>query len=220
MNLLGVTGQAGAGKDTFYERLHVLGGNRFVRLSVADSLKDSIAALFGVSLEHLDELKRDAGSRVELRTDDPTNPMRRHQIRSLSVREFMQRYGTEAHRDLFGEDFWLMEWIRRAAAITEARRVRIDGEAAGAARTVIVNTSVRFPNEAKAILGHRGIVVHVHGPQDKGAGDHPSERALPGALITEHVDNEIRSTYDDGTPDFTYLDAQVSHLLAKYYVKD
>lgn len=200
---LGLTGPAGAGKDTVYERLRELGGERFVRLSVADPLKESVAALFGIDLDTLDRLKR--GQNVEVCVVDhdeyiDLDTPREHA--RLFMREFLQRYGTEAHRDVFGEDFWLDEWQRRGQAI---RLERPDA--------VVVNTSVRFPNEAERILVLGGEVWDVVGPQDYGAAGHESETPLPRDLITHVIDNETRSLYASGEPDFTYLDDQIATLL-------
>jgi hypothetical protein len=209
IGFLGLTGPAGAGKDTVYERLRELGGDRFVRLSVADPLKESVAALFGITLEQLEDLKRDArafvdiGRVVEHRTAvDDVDVEFEQLVPPLSMRTFLQRYGTESHRGVFGDDFWLDEWERRAQAIHEQRR-----------DAVVVNTSVRFPNEAQRILDLGGEVWDVVGPQDYGAAGHASEAPLPRNLITHVIDNEDRSLYASGEPDFSYLDDQIVSLL-------
>lgn len=199
---LGLSGVAGAGKDTVYDRLRELYGERFVRLSVADPLKESVAALFDCTLEELEAWKRDENYVVGLGEylDHDTNDVRPTVV--LSMREFLQRYGTESHREVFGDDFWLDEWERRAQKIHEQRR-----------DAVVVNTSVRFENEAQRILDLGGEVWEVVGPQDAGAEGHASEAPLPEQLISRVIDNETRLRYDSGEPDWTYLDDQIAGMI-------
>lgn len=206
---IGLTGVAGAGKDTVFDRLVAVGGDRYVKMSVADSLKESVAALFGITLEQLEELKRDSrafvdiGRVVEHRTAiDDVDVEFEQLVPPMSIRTFLQRYGTESHRDVFGQDFWLEVWEARAA-----RQLYLKNPC------TIVNTSVRFENEAARIIDMGGVVWQVNGPQDAGAGGHSSEVELPDYLITEYIDNETRPTYDSGEPDFSYLDDQLVLLI-------
>lgn len=227
---LGLSGVAGAGKDTTYERLVALGGDRFVRFSIADPMKDSIAALFGVSLERLDELKRDPRSVVSVRGQDPdwvappgegmAQIPRGMTFAHLSMREFMQRYGTEAHREIFGDDFWLKHWLRQVEAM------RYGPDVDPLRRPTIVNTSVRFPNEAEAILAlPGGEVWQIVGPQDEGAAGHPSETPLPPGLVTRYIDNSSRTvehcSAGFGMPDrelvtYTHLDDQIALIVDEW----
>ena len=41
----------------------------------------------------------------------------------MTFREFLQRYGTEAHRDVFGKDFWLEYTLPANGSL---RRTNID----------------------------------------------------------------------------------------------
>lgn len=211
---LGLHGPAGAGKDTAYERLVALGGERFVRFSIADPMKDSIAALFGVSLWELDAWKRDPNIGVAI-VDDSTDEISERK----SMREFMQRYGTEAHREIFGEDFWLKHWLRRVEAM------RYGPDVDPLQRPTIVNTSVRFPNEAEAILAlPGGEIWQIVGPQDEGAAGHESETPLPPGLVTRYIDNSIRQHREpagDGRaevilPSYDALDDQIALVLDEW----
>lgn len=213
--MIGLHGKAGAGKDTVYERLLSLGGPKYVRRSIADPMKDSIAALFGVSLERLEELKRDPSSFVKIGgTGEPSKQtpgayMARYD-RSMTVRQFMQRYGTEAHRGVFGQDFWLDFWMRQWA----------DTSAQG---EVWVNTSVRFENEAQRIRDVGGEVWLIKGPHD-GVEGHESEVQLPDRLIDRVIDNTERASFSFAEncgdpivdyPDFSHLDSQVAAFLTE-----
>lgn len=207
---LGLTGPAGAGKDTVYERLRELGGDRFVRLSVADPLKESVAALFGITLEKLEEIKRDDASCVSVAWLDRV--IADSKCRGFTMREFLQRYGTEAHRDVFGEDFWLDVWETRASSLHREYANRDWRELVHPTITV-VNTSVRFPNEAQRILDLGGEIWDIVGPQDYGAAGHASETPLPRDLVTHVIDNENRLLYASGEPNYAYLDDQIAGLI-------
>jgi hypothetical protein len=122
--LLGLNGRRGAGKDTAFGFLGDWAAERGVsarRRGFADSLKLSFARIFipDISLEEAimwcDELKMD---RDLDRTREPalltirwgntdqhgTISTIQHQING---RQALQRYGTEAHRDVFDENFWV-----------------------------------------------------------------------------------------------------------------
>jgi hypothetical protein len=212
--IIGLTGVAGAGKDTVYERLAALDSSQsYVKMSVADALKESVSALFGISLDHLEELKRDQESLIKVTAAvdaEGTNqdPIYRYNVCEMSMREFLQRYGTEAHRGVFGQDFWLDVWEARVRDV-QAQQIPVRDW-----QDRIVNTSVRFPNEAERIIALGGEVWEVIGPQDAGAGGHASEQPLDKELTTHTIDNHYRGTTGtDNFPDFSYLDEQLEELL-------
>lgn len=214
VTMIGLHGRKHAGKDTVYERILELGGPKYHRFSVADPMKDSIAELFGVTLEQLDVWKNSDNAWVEIIADDKC-------IVDLTMRRFMERYGTEAHRGIFGNDFWLDFWLEQV----EVRRNLVDSLGHD---LVIVNTSVRFENEAEAIRERGGVIWRVTGthlveeaPALREDGTPiPSEVPLPDHLIDATIDNSHRrhqvvprdgDFFED--PDFTFLDDQIATLL-------
>lgn len=195
---LGLTGVAGAGKDTVCDRLVEI-DRRFYNVSIVEPLKASVAALLGTTLRDLEEWKRDERVKIQVVTQDQINP---YVSRSMTIRTFLQRYGTEAHRDVFGDDFWLDEWQRRCERIHAIRKP-----------CTIVNTSVRFENEAERIIDLGGQVWEVVGPQDAGAAGHASESPLPSDLVAATIDNTELLLHDSGEPDYGPLDEQIQDLL-------
>jgi hypothetical protein len=189
--LIGLHGKKQAGKDTVYARIaHLLGpgsqtGATVERVSFADLLYESAAALFDVPRSLLDAARADPPARVTLEACGG--------VHDMSVREYLQRYGTEAHRDVFGSNFWVDQ-------------VDLSHE-----RKIVVVTDVRFSNEAQAVQDAGGVVAHVLGPNEvERAGDgHASEAPLPHALIDATLDNSVR---DDG---FCRLDGQVLDLILR-----
>lgn len=129
--LIGLTGLARSGKDTFARFLVEKHG--FKQMAFADPVKLTAAPLFGFSYEYVfsDQFKFEV-----------------QQPWGLTGREILQKLGTEAIRGTFGDDFW----IRR---LIDAYLVTYSG-----VESVVV-TDVRFENEAEAIREQGGVVVHI-----------------------------------------------------------
>jgi len=163
-----------------------------VEVSYAAKLKESVAALFGVRVQDLERWKNNPAAQVTLSA--PGGVHHRQTVRSM-----LQRYGTEAHRDTFGQDFWL----------DAALPLRSPGGTVSGADfycdALYVVTDVRFPNEADRIRELCGFMVRVVGPVNE-TGSHPSEVALKGKM-----DATIKNTVRDDN--YASLDAQLVKLL-------
>lgn len=181
--ILGLHGKMGAGKNTAAARIALYSPLPVVEVSYAAKLKESAAALLGCTVEHLEAWKND--ERVQIIVCDHIGPMF---YEGQTARAFLQRYGTEAHRDVFGEDFWL------DAALPRDRDY---------SRALYVVTDVRFPNEAQRVRDLGGMVVKIIGPRSD-TGAHRSEQDLD----CDYTINNIVRT--DG---FRALDGQVRDLL-------
>lgn len=181
--ILGLHGKMGAGKDEAAKRLALLAPIPVVRVAYADKLKKSAAALLGCSVDDLERWKND--SRVSLFLCDEIGPMMDEQ---QTIRSFLQRYGTEAHRDVFGQDFWL------DAALPIGRDY---------SSALYVVTDVRFENEADRIHELGGRVARVVGVNED-TGTHLSEQVL---ACDFELDNRERGD------DFKRLDWGLSVLL-------
>ena len=187
IQLIGLTGKMGAGKDEVFKRLQtVFGEHLYRRASFADPLKDSVAALFDVNRDVLDAWKNEPNMRVSV-LDLKGNG--RDLGRSFSVREILQRYGTEAHREIFGEDFWV------DVAMRELEKQRGKDAMLRVGPYTYVFTDVRFENEARAIENAGGRLVRVRGVDDD-TGDHASEAGVPDSFIDYEIDNTFRPDRD------------------------
>ncbi len=180
--LIGLHGKAGSGKDTAFQLLEASLGIPVTRDAFADRLKLSAIRNFlpDCSLEDAYEicegLKAPGGMVVLYPSPDGIE---------VSGREFLQHYGTEAHRDVFADDFWV------SAVLPDLSDKIGFGREDSKDWDLLVVTDVRFPNEAAAVRQAGGEVWKIIrpelevGPQDA----HLSEIPLDGAYIDRIILN-------------------------------
>lgn len=157
--IIGLSGYAGAGKDTV---ANCLGKWGYERIAFADMIKEVALAIdptictprmflglvpFLSHTSRLADLVDDVGWERAKKNPD--------------VRRFLQRLGTEGGREILGEGIW-------ADAVFSS----LDPEK----RYVI--TDVRFKNEAQAIMRADGAVVRVERAGVHAANNHKSETEL------------------------------------------
>lgn len=93
--LIGITGRAGAGKDTFADHLCLNYG--FEAMAFADPLKGAASIMFDVPVHYF----YDRDLKEEIIPEW-----------GMSPRHMAQRLGTEAVRNTFGPDFWIKRWLQ------------------------------------------------------------------------------------------------------------
>jgi hypothetical protein len=165
--IIGLNGRMQSGKDTTAQILMGLFEN-VQRAAFADKLKDSAAAALQINRDQLEELK--LGGEITV-TGTTAGDDFGH---TISGRQYLQYYGTEAHREIFGDDFWVEQVLDQPVT---------DG-------TILVVTDMRFPNEIAGVLDRGGIAVKI---RRKEADDkpilHPSEQTLPDEQFDYFLDN-------------------------------
>jgi hypothetical protein len=185
--ILGFHGKIGAGKNEAAKRLALFSPIPVVEVSYARKLKESVAALFDITLDEIEECKNDESVRVRVGRSEWGAS------RGMTFREFLQRYGTEAHRDVFGQNFWVDAALPFLGMVPgqfyEDKLYAV--------------TDVRFQNEKERIESLGGVVVRVIGPNED-TGGHASEQVLDCEFV---LDNTVR---DD---DFENLDRELMFLL-------
>lgn len=136
LKLIGVHGKARSGKDEIARVLVEEHG--FIRTAFADPMKAAAAMLFGwpPELAFSDEIKS-----------------YKSELWGLTGREIFQKFGTEAMRGTFGDDFWVKRWV------FDYVRLRTTHS--------IVVSDVRTNAEADMIRGLGGIILHL---ERRGAG--------------------------------------------------
>lgn len=176
--IIGLVGQLNSGKDTV--AAHLIKEHGFERRAFADPLKRSVAALLDIPTQDIEKYKNNLNIRVELTEFEQT----RHdssQIIELSFREFLQRFGTESHRDVFGENFWVDQTLPDGFYFYNSRN--------------IVITDVRFISEAKRIRSLNGHIVLIERPGLDNKDPHRSEEIDFETDITIKNDSNIDDLY-------------------------
>lgn len=173
--IIGLTGPARSGKSIVASTLAELDLGEVEIAGFADKLKvsaaRSLAIVFGPD---------DVGTQAVRKWANDFKKTKRVQIidaegevtHEISGRRFLQSYGTEGHRDVFGEKFWISQ--------IDFAPVGVD---------LLIFDDVRFPNEAEAILDRGGVVWRVI--RETGTNDpHRSEQPLPDELVSGTILND------------------------------
>jgi hypothetical protein len=138
--IIGICGFIGSGKDTAAD--YLVNFHQFRRESFANTLKDSVAAVFGWNRTMLEGRTKEAR---EQRENVDAWWAERLNMPNLTPRWVLQYWGTEVCRKSFHEDIWI------ASLENKLRNSHDD----------VVITDCRFPNEISAIKNAGGIVVWV-----------------------------------------------------------
>lgn len=184
--LIGLNGYAGAGKDAVASILQELDPS-IQNKKFSGKLKEVAAIMLGIDPKcfELQEFKssnlsndwwvwqknpKSGGTDVEpTYYSDP-------QTRPMTVREFLQKLGTEAIRDGLHQNAWVNALF--ADYRSDANYINIGSTKfpTGPSRWVI--SDVRFENEAQAIKDRGGVIIRIDRPGVKPVNNHPSEIAL------------------------------------------
>lgn len=177
--IIGLNGRLKAGKDTTYLIIKEVLAERndpteVIQISFAKALKASAAASIGSSVVSLENWKGDEDA-VFSRPDGTT----------FTAREYLQWYGTEGHRDLFGDDFWVDRALPINGKYSPAPLRAID---TNYSRAIYVVTDMRFPNEAQRVLDLKGHTVKVVREAETKFSAHASEQNIDH-MIEYFLDN-------------------------------
>lgn len=100
------------------------------------------------------------------------NPGNRQVHNQMTVRDFLQKLGTDALRDGLHPNTWIN------ALMSEYNPYSTRGSFYEEVESNWIITDTRFPNEAQAIKDAGGIVIRVDRPGFKPVNAHPSETGL------------------------------------------
>lgn len=159
--IIGLTGHAGAGKDTAAD--HLCRRYNFARHAFAKPIKDALNAMMGWVAWQWDN--REWKERVQLDI-------------GKSPRQMAQTLGTEWGRNQVNRDLWLLLATRE---IEWAKQARYDG---------IVFTDCRFENEALFVRNANGHVLSIRRPDTGVVSEHVSEKPLPAWLVSRFILND------------------------------
>ena len=204
--IIGISGRMGSGKDTIgtiIQGLLLTNKNQSSEIKkFAGKLKQIASILTGIPVEKFEdqEFKKNLLD-VEWGTvqDVPLNsipPFADMQFNvMMSVREFLQRLGTEAMREGLHTNVWVnalfadykAKWIPTGNAIEEDE-VSLEKEYPN-----WIITDMRFPNEMEAVEKRHGITIRVTRPVEKSKNTarlHPSETSLDKAKFDYEIIND------------------------------
>ena len=173
--VIGISGKARSGKDTladylisqkeysgYTEDTGVITKRLYTKYSFADPLKEAVSLLFNIPLNNLYE-----GDREIVLPEW-----------GLSIRQILQRFGTECMRNNYGQDFWIKKAQLKIDTMVDNRKVIIP--------------DIRFDNEAD-FCRENGILIHITRPSaDGNVGDidHPSESGISFKEGDLHIIND------------------------------
>lgn len=174
--IIALCGFTGVGKDTVARVMCEQHG--FARAAFADPMRAMLLALDpiiplgwqdanGGGYERLSSLLHGADS-VSFDTAKRKYP---------EVRRLLQRLGTEAGREVLGDDIWIRLAMEKIAG-----------------RAKVVVTDLRFENEYQALYNRNAVFVHVTRPEHGPINNHQSEQ-LDYARIADYI------IANDGTTD-------------------
>jgi hypothetical protein len=202
--IIGISGKIGSGKDTVGEIIQKLcltnEAPNFEIKKFAGKLKAVGSLLTGIPIEMFEdqEFKK---------TDLPSEWVyieKGYAARNMTVRDFLQKLGTEAMRDNLHTNVWINALFSDYKAIERIPEKRM---------SIMPNwiiTDMRFPNEMEAVVNRNGITIRVNRtpfrttetelgklsvvnqPEvDKllGIQEHPSEAALDDAEFDYTINN-------------------------------
>lgn len=165
--LIALSGKKRSGKDTLAARL--IEAHGYTRVAFADPMRAAALAL-----DPLVSIEQDETGPLDFPPAAAASPVRLAWLVNAvgweaakgvrEVRRTLQRLGTEAGRNILGENVWVDAAMRQVDAI--------DGP--------VVITDCRFPNEADAVRARGGIVVRIVREALPAGDTHPSETALDG----------------------------------------
>lgn len=178
--IIGISGYSGSGKDLVGTIIQEISLNKWHIKKWAGKLKTIASILTGIPVENFEdqEFKKTLlGPEWGTVKDIPLNGVPVFadiQFNSLmSVRDFLQKLGTDAIRDNLHENTWVNATL--ADYTTESNWIITD---------------TRFPNEAEAIKKAGGIVIRINRPGVQPINPHPSETSLDDWEFDAVINND------------------------------
>lgn len=195
--IIGVNGYSGSGKDTVGKLLQVLHCSKvYSTITIDDVLNDYPTHQWWLEEKSGWEIKKWAGklkTMASLLTGIPKKMFEDQEFKHtelgpewsykkvnetgeyfdtrMTVRELLQRLGTDAMREGLHENTWV-----NALMSDYIETYDITTDVTAYPNWIITDT--RFPNEAQAIKDAGGIVIRVDRPGVKAINSHPSETGL------------------------------------------
>lgn len=193
--LIGFNGRRRSGKNTAGQVAHEWGMARGLtapQRGFADLLKLSAARALGIAsatnindaVVVMDELKECGFINIEI-------PSLSY-AQGFTGREYLKWFGTESHRDVFEQNFWVDLVLPTNQYTSDGDQIPWQNfwiESGLKIPDIAIITDVRFVNEAERVLECGGKVVEIHRPGLE-SDNHASELPLPRELVSYTIEND------------------------------
>lgn len=143
MNIIGICGNIGSGKDTVANIL--IKERDYIKLSFASALKDAVAVIFGWDREMLEGATNE--SRIWREQVDEWWSKRLN-LPCLTPRWILQHWGTDILRDKFHKDIWIASLERKIIKLSKENN--------------IVITDCRFENEIQVLRRLGAKIIRIN----------------------------------------------------------
>jgi len=167
--IIGINGYAGSGKDTVGEIIKQLQPHEHWEIKkFAGKLKDVASTILGIPTLMFED--------QEFKKKTLPQMWSNHGL-PMTVRDFLQRLGTDALREGLHPNTWvnalMMDYKEQLINIINDEGYQFEERYPN-----WVITDCRFPNEAIAIKNQGGVIVRINRPGINAVNAHPSEVAL------------------------------------------
>jgi cytidylate kinase len=186
VNLIGISGKMGSGKDTAAMLIkRILSNKELTDNTIAHLVKNPNGTVQDNSGWQIKKFSTKLKEVVAVLTGAPVEKLddqnfKKHMIGEhwdMTFRELMQKIGTEAMRNVINQDVWVNSLFDS----------HDEYKTYGEFRKWII-TDVRFKNEAAAIKSRKGIILRIENDRcDKS--DHTSETELDNFSFDYTIDN-------------------------------
>lgn len=193
--IIGINGYAGSGKDTVGEIIRMQQPKENWEIKkFAGKLKQVASIILGIPKTMFEDQEFKKKNLPQMWSD--------HGL-PMTVRDFLQRLGTDALRQGLHPNTWVNALMMEYKEVCFAGKDSEGADLFSYPNWII--TDCRFPNEATAIKNAGGIIIRVNRPGVNAVNAHPSEIALEKWNFDHYISN-------DGTID--KLKDEVVKLLA------
>lgn len=198
--IIGINGYAGSGKDTVGEIIKYLHPSEHWEIKkFAGKLKEVASIILGIPTVMFENQEFKKKNLPQMWSD--------HGM-PMTVRDFLQRLGTDALREGLHPNTWVNALM---GEYTQTEHGGYDSEGTSLYKYPNwIVTDCRFPNEATAIKNQGGVVIKINRPGVNAVNAHPSEVALDhwnfdytidnnGSIedLKQEVDNMLKQVYED-----------------------
>lgn len=179
--IIGINGYAGSGKDTVGEIIKQLQPHEHWEIKkFAGKLKDVASTILGIPTLMFED--------QEFKKKTLPQMWSNHGL-PMTVRDFLQRLGTDALREGLHPNTWvnalMMDYKEQLINIINDEGYQFEERYPN-----WVITDCRFPNEAIAIKNQGGVIVRINRPGINAVNAHPSEVALDHWHFDYVVEND------------------------------